>query len=121
MKTTRIKKTEASKYGGVIFVSLILLSSVITFATPIMSENLPPKTIYGTASRCDSASVSGASVHVSSSLGSRSTACSGTGSWSFHMFSPFIIYFLIYYTFYQYFHIFLSFSVPCGFFINIHK
>jgi len=82
MKTTRIKKTEASNYGGVIFVSLILLLSVITFATPIMSENLPPKTIYGTASRCDGASTGGASVLVSSSLGSRSTTCDGAGAWN---------------------------------------
>ena len=67
MKTTRTKKIEASKFGGVLLVSLILITSVILVATPSLSDPLLPKYILGTASRCDGGSVAGASVVATAS------------------------------------------------------
>jgi len=74
MKIGKINRLKASNYHGAIFVSLILVLSVITFATPTLSENLAPKWIQGYVSRCDSGSAAGASVLVQSSVGSRSTS-----------------------------------------------
>lgn len=62
------KRRKAIVFSEAVIVTLLLIASAFIAVVPsTMSENLPPKLITGTASKCDGGSAAGASVVVSAS------------------------------------------------------